>query len=101
MILDKTLEGRPLAVSPRAYPARSIDPHSREIKKVLERAAHDDAFIAQLTHDGERALAEYDLTMQAEAALLSGDIRWLEAHLGKLDSELCTWPQCRLQQEKW
>ena len=68
---------------------------------VLERAAIDPHFIAQLTDNGEAALADYDLTWDEEAALLSGDIRWIEAHYGKLDAAQRTWLECRLQQEKW
>jgi hypothetical protein len=68
---------------------------------VLRRAATDPHFIAQLTDDGEAALADYDLTWREEAALLSGDIQWIEAHFGKLDATQRTWLECRLQQEKW
>jgi len=72
-----------------------------EIVRVLVRAAEDNGFIARLTHDGEQALRPYSLTWREKAALLSGDIRWLEAHLGKLNARLRTWPECRLQQEIW
>ncbi len=69
--------------------------------KVLERAADDPAFIAQLTYRGSKALQGYNLTVEEQAALLSGDINWIEAHIGKLDERLSTWPRCRLQQEIW
>ena len=68
---------------------------------VLGRAAVDPSFIARLTDDGEAALADYDLTWREEAALLSGDIRWVELHYGKLDAAQRTWLECRLQQEVW
>jgi hypothetical protein len=68
---------------------------------VLERAAQDDEFVAQLTHHGQKALQSYDLSWQEKAALLSGDIRWIEARLGKLGPRLRTWLDCRLQQEIW
>ena len=45
--------------------------------------------------------SDYDLTWSEEAALLSGDIQWIEAHFGKLDAAQRTWLECRLQQEKW
>jgi hypothetical protein len=74
----------------------------RGVVDVLARAARDDGFIAQLTHQGDKALRDYDLTWQETAALLSGDIRWLEAHLGqRLSPWLRTWLDCRLQQEMW
>ena len=72
-----------------------------EILRVLGRAADDDRFIARLTHHGSDALQGYDLTMEAKAALLGGDIRWIEARVGKLDARLRTWLDCRLQQEIW
>jgi len=72
-----------------------------EILRVLDRAAADNGFIADLTYRGSKALAGYKLTLQAKAALLSGDIRWIEARLGKLDARLRTWLDCRLGQEIW
>ena len=72
-----------------------------EILRVLDRAASDSDFIAELTHRGYKALEGYRLTLQAQAALLSGDIRWIEARVGRLDARLRTWLDCRLQQEIW
>lgn len=78
-----------------------VDYEKADILRVLERAAEDNRFIAQLTHRGADALRGYALSMQAQAALLSGDIRWIEARVGKLDARLRTWLDCRLQQEIW
>ena len=72
-----------------------------EILRVLDRAAEDNGFIAELTYRGSKALEGYKLTLKAKAALLSGDIRWIEARVGKLDARLRTWLDCRLQQEIW
>ena len=82
-------------------PDHGRDVNDDEILKVLQRAAQDNHFIAQLTHRGDEALEGYDLTWQEKAALLSGDIGWIEAHVGKLDARLRTWLECRLQQEIW
>ena len=78
-------------------------PHSagEGVLEVLERAAADYAFIAELTHRGPEALEGYDLTPAEQAALLSGDIRWIEAHVGKLPPRQRTWLYCRLEQEIW
>lgn len=73
----------------------------KEIIRLLERAADDTGFIARLTYDGSKALRGYNLTLEEKAALLSGDIRWVEAHIGQLDGHLSTWLWCRLQQEIW
>ena len=72
-----------------------------EIVRVLDRAAADNGFIAELTYRGSKALEGYKLTLQAKAALLSGDVRWIEARLGRLDARLRTWLDCRLGQEIW
>ncbi len=78
------------------------EPDSRdEVLRVLERAADDPAFIAQLTDQGSEALQDYHLTMQAKAALVSGDVNWIQGHVGKLDERLMTWLRCRLGQEIW
>jgi hypothetical protein len=68
---------------------------------VLERAARDIHFIGQLTDEGSKALEGYSLTREEAAALLSGDLRWLQAYIGKFNGVLSTWPDCRLQQESW
>jgi hypothetical protein len=72
-----------------------------EILRVLDKAAEDNGFIAELTYRGSKALEGYRLTLKAKAALLSGDIRWIEARVGRLDARLRTWLDCRLQQEIW
>ena len=78
-----------------------LDHDKSEILRALTRAAEDDRFIARLTTEGSEALRDYGLTMEAKAALISGDIRWIEARVGKLDAPLRTWLDCRLQQEDW
>jgi hypothetical protein len=72
-----------------------------DILSVLERAAEDPGFIAQLTYRGSEALKDFHLTAREQAALLSGDIKWIEAQVGKLDEHLKTWLRCRLGQEIW
>lgn len=69
--------------------------------EVLGKAADDSAFLGQLADDPSKALNGYDLTWEEKAALASGDIRWVEAHVGKLNNHLATWLKCRLEQEKW
>ena len=88
-------------IPPLTYLSYREDVNREEILSVLARAAEDDDFIAQLTYRGSEALQGYNLTTDEKAALLSGDIGWIEARVGKLDARLCTWPECRLQQEIW
>jgi hypothetical protein len=84
-----------------AKPVEKPEPEKAEILNVLARAAEDPAFIAQLTYSPATALQGYTLTQPARAALVSGDIRWIEARTGKLDARMRTWLDCRLQQEIW
>lgn len=67
----------------------------------LDRAAEDLGFIAELTEHGSDALKGYALTLEEKAALLSGDIRWIEAHIGRLTEKRKAWLNCRLGQERW
>lgn len=73
-----------------------------ELLAVLKRAANEPEFLARLAQNPHLALKEYyTLTAEERAALASGDIRKIEAWVGKLDKELATWLWCRLSQEKW
>ncbi len=72
------------------------------ILAVLERAAGEPQFQARLSEDPHEALGEYySLTPEQKAALASGDIRRIEAWVGKLDKRLATWLWARLSQEQW
>lgn len=72
-----------------------------ELVRVLKRASADDAFIARLSSQGSRALRGYHLSLEEQAALVSGDVQWIQNHVGELDERLGTWLNCRLQQEAW
>ena len=69
--------------------------------EVLEKAADDPSFIARLTEKGSHALSRYKLRPEEKAAIISGDIRWIEANVGPLTDHQKTWLMCRLEQEKW
>ncbi len=51
--------------------------------EVLERAADDITFYAQLAERGLAALEGLDLTMQEKAALISGDQGFIESRIGR------------------
>ncbi|MBL7201390.1 MAG: hypothetical protein ISS56_14715 [Anaerolineae bacterium] len=68
----------------RTPASREDSIHKHEILRLLERAANDDGFVAQMTYRGDEALRGYCLSAQEKAALLSGDIVWTEARIGKL-----------------
>jgi hypothetical protein len=71
------------------------------ILQILGRAADDHKFLARLAEDPAKVLKEFNLTSEERAALASGDLRRIEAWVGRLDKRLSTWIWCRLQQEKW
>ena len=59
------------------------------ILTVLERAAEDTNFFSQLAQDYAIALKEYDLTPQETIGIGTGDVRWIESHIGaKVDQRL-------------
>ena len=73
------------------------------VSAVLERAVDDITFYGQLAEDHAKALQDYDLTWEEQAALASGDVRWIESHIGrKLDERLMTKVMIPLlSREKW
>ena len=75
--------------------------HKEEVIKVLERAATDGEFIAQLLYHGADALETYDLTGPEKLAVLTGDIEWIEKHTGALTSLQRKWLEQRLSAEIW
>jgi len=70
---------------------------------VLERVAEDITFYSQLAEDYAGALQDYDLTSEERTALASGDVRWIESHIGrKLDERIMAKVMIPLlSQEKW
>lgn len=72
-----------------------------EVMRVLQKAANDPQFVADLSERGSEALTAFNLTMEEKAALVSGDIGWIEEHVGKLDECECTCLTCMLQREAW
>jgi len=73
----------------------------KAVLAVLERAASDTNFLAELADKPSEALKGYELDPQEAAVLASGDVRALEEWFGSLDERVLTWPRCRLEQEKW
>ena len=75
--------------------------HKDEVIRVLERAASDSEFIANLLYHGANTLDEYDLTGPEKLALLTGDIEWVDEHIGPLTSLQRRWLEQRLSAEIW
>jgi DNA-binding NtrC family response regulator len=75
--------------------------HKEEMVTVLERAATDSGFIAQLLYHGADALEGYDLTGPEKLAVLTGDIEWIEKYTGPLTPVQKKWLEQRLSAEIW
>jgi formate/nitrite transporter len=88
---------------PQAQPSTTdvLDGETKALIGVLAKARDDNAFLAQLSENPDKALEGYDLSNEAKAALASGDLHWLESRMGFLDEPLRTWVSSRLSQEKW
>lgn len=73
--------------------------HVRELLNVLERAASDKEFVANLLHHWADALEEYELTGAEKLALLTGDVEWIEKHTGPLSKDQKSWLEQPLSAE--
>lgn len=62
---------------------RTLDIQKREVLKVLSRTAEDKEFRRALMDLQTEALESYDLSLEAKSALLSGDLHWLNEHVGE------------------
>lgn len=73
----------------------------QEVLRVLNRASQDDAFWRDLLENGSAALTDYQLTNSAKAAIISGDLEWLNRNVGKLTEKQLRWIRARLEMERW
>ncbi len=72
-----------------------------QVLEVLNRASIDKSFGIDLLNNGSEALIEYNMSSKAKAAIVSGDINWLEKNIGKLTDEQMEYLMRRLSMEKW
>jgi len=95
--------GRPATAEARLQPsvAYDLDTETKALISVLAKARDDETFLARLSESPDKALEGYKLSNEAKAALVSGDLQWLESRMGFLDEPLRTWLSSRLSQEKW
>jgi DNA-binding NtrC family response regulator len=75
--------------------------HEEEVIKVLERAAKDSNFSESIYNYSVDALEKYNLTGPEKLAILTGDIAWIEKHVGKLTEEQKCILMKRLSAEIW
>jgi DNA-binding NtrC family response regulator len=75
--------------------------HRDEVLRVLERAGTDSAFVADIFYSGVDALEGYTLTGPEKLAILTGDLRWIEEHVGALAPVQRRWLEQKLSAEVW
>lgn len=67
-----------------AEPPMDQEALRREVFRVLQRASADQEFRRTLMDMKTEALAAYKLSTAAQTAILSGDLPWLNEHIGEL-----------------
>jgi len=72
-----------------------------EVIRVLERTAHDYTFWRDLLVKGSITLDGYRLSLEAKAALVSGDLKWIKQHVGDLTYNQLRFIHKRLEREAW
>jgi DNA-binding NtrC family response regulator len=75
--------------------------HKTEILRVLEQAAKDHNLVYELLHHPADALEGFNLTSNEKLAILTGDIQWIEKHVGQLSPTQRKWLEARLSAEIW
>jgi DNA-binding NtrC family response regulator len=71
------------------------------VRKVLRLASSDQKFGQRLFYEGSRVLCGFALSPEAKAAIVSGDIVWVEKECGELSSDERDWLEHRLEAEIW
>jgi len=90
-----------LDIAGRQEPEEQGIVHKTEILRVLEQAGTDQELTYNLLHYGADALDEFDLTGPEKLAILTGDIQWIEKHVGALTADQRKWLDQRLSAEIW
>jgi DNA-binding NtrC family response regulator len=71
------------------------------VRNVLRRAAHEPEFGRRLLTEGSRVLSGLTLSPEARAAIVSGDLAWIESECGELSDDERAWIERRLEAETW
>lgn len=95
--LDKPVETE--VKEPETEEERLIQ--KREVVAVLNRTAEDAEFTKDLMESGSTALAGYELSSDARAAIVSGDLKWINENIGELTQKQLMFIYNRLEREAW
>jgi len=73
----------------------------REVLSVLNRTSDDADFWDDLMDKGSDALEDYRLSGEAKAAIISGDLKWINENIGELTQKQLMFIYKRLEREAW
>jgi len=73
----------------------------REVLRVLDRTHEDSVFWRELMETGSEALEGYQLSNEAKAAIISGDLKWINENVGELTQKQLRFVLKRLEREAW
>ncbi len=73
----------------------------REVIRVLNRTSEDEIFWRELMEMPHEALEDYHLSSKAKAAIASGDLKWINEHVGELTQKQLMFVHKRLEREAW
>lgn len=73
----------------------------REVIRILNRTAEDEGFWTELMEMPQEALKSYNLSSEARAAIASGDLKWINEHVGELTQKQLSFIYNRLEREAW
>ena len=104
-VTEPVTPGQIAGILCEALASREVEPEAdaqpERIREVLRLASSDDLFGNQLLFEGTRALAEVPIASEAKAAIVSGDIAWIQEECGELCAEERPWLAKRLEAELW
>lgn len=73
----------------------------REVLNVLSRAADDQEFWHELMELGSKALDQSQLISDAKSAITSGDLKWINEHVGELNQKQLAFIFKRLERQSY
>jgi len=81
------------------YEGRLIQ--KRDVIRVLDRTYEDQTFWRDLMEERFEVLEDYQLSSEARAAILSGDLKWINENVGELTQKQLMFILKRLERETW
>jgi DNA-binding NtrC family response regulator len=105
-VVEKAIKVKKEAAVPKEKIAPAVTEQDRliqrrEVSRVLDRTAQDRAFWRELMEMGSQALRGYHLSNEAKAAIVSGDLRWINQNVGELTQKQLMFIYKRLEREAW